>query len=172
MNIFLSVCSCVHKNCAFLGPSPGYWDTGTPGYWDIGTPRQWDTETMFVHLVCLPCSYISFVPLFVHFICPPLVTGALGQHTRPPVHWDTGTHNSIKWSCAWQLHAHVLVRASWACSWIFHEHRCSWEPHEHAHEGFMSTRFGNTHTSSVIFRILNPRIRGHMAGIYQEVHPY
>ena len=48
-------------------------------------------------------------------------------------------HNSIKWSCAWQLHAHVLVSASWACSWIFHEHRCSWEPHEHAHEGFTST---------------------------------
>ena len=61
----------------------------------------------------------------------------------PPCHieWHCHSclHNSIKWSCAWQLHAHVLVRASWACSWTFHEHRCSWKPHEHAHEGFTST---------------------------------
>ena len=34
----------------------------------------------------------------------------------------TRMHNSIKWSCAWQLYAHMLVRASWACSWRFHEH--------------------------------------------------
>ena len=51
----------------------------------------------------------------------------------------TRKHNSIKWSCAWQLHAHVLVRASWACSWTFHEHRCSWKPHKHNHESFTST---------------------------------
>ena len=64
-------------------------------------------------------------------------------------------HNSIKWSCPWQLHAHVRVKVSWACSWSFHEHRCSWESHEHAHEGFTSTMKNfNTDLLFVIFVII------------------
>ena len=69
-------------------------------------------------------------------ICPP--RSFVPPDNSPPGQVSPRTHNSIKWSCPWHLHAHVPVKVSWACSWSFHEHRCSWESHEHAHEGFTS----------------------------------